>query len=665
MRRTGLLFLVLAVALLAPPDLGASCQTDLCRKGYQEGNRQREARLLERIGDDPTDRAAYDQLLRLLEGKVSSELAIDAYEMRNTWEPPPGAAARDALEAEVAEEIREVTALRAAALADDPAAWCAHVRSLADPEERLVRLEERLVDDAAGAAGAAGAELVACLGRELAAQDRATEAHERLRAFLDTEPAAEVYRALIELHDREHPHVGELLAEQALRRPDDMAAQRSHLHRLLRFRSTDEEKSRGIRLARELLERPLTGSDHHSICSALRRAPDEERLACWRHLRTGPLEGDEVDAYRRMALSSQLMIQIHAERWSEVDALTAQVEAAQLWETWQRQVDWSDGARCPQFLEWFVERGGDTDPDQASSWVRLLRECGADDRAERLVAKAGLRLPDGSDPTENQVTIHHLRRTWAGRTGSEALPKVSWNPNSGSPWAPGLFDDLERWVESEPDSLAPLVFLALFHERAGRPDEALGAWSRLVALRPDDLDLQVAQASAALRLGAPETVGAVARRLANDRTASRRHRAEGRYLEGRLAYRAERRDEASEHLTTYFLERLRATGCRRVEACDQALLVHLVRSGDEGAAERYLAARREAIEEYRRRLALLAPSDAAPVRPTRRFRPWAEIDTSVLDAADAEAADTELPDPDAAFPDTELLALSWEMRQVD
>jgi hypothetical protein len=136
-------------------------------------------------------------------------------------------------------------------------------------------------------------------------------------------------------------------------------------------------------------------------------------------------------------------------------------------------------------------------------------------------------------------------------------------------------------------------------------------------------------------------------------------------------------------------------GCR-VRACERALLVHLVEAGEEDRLARYLVARKPLVAAHFERIPF-DPEDPRGRILHGRLRWFYELDEAVLaldcvsprslarleslataapkdEALQRRLADLrarrpcgaeELPDPEPLFPDDELLALSWALRQVD
>lgn len=690
-RRAAILFLLLGFA--AAPAAEASCQTPYCHHRYSLHARDRETELRRRMAADPTDAEAVERLLDLLGRKVDRERSLGEYDAALTWRAPP---TLDELEHAVAEETRRLEELLTRLQAEDPRAWCRYATGLAEPEARLAALRRRLDEEPDQP------ELVSCLGRELARQERRDEAIAGLRSFLVAQPERHVALTLIDLLDDDEAAVLAVLEEQAARRPDDITTQLDLLRRYFRPRAREELRRRGEALTRRLLATPLSLADHRSLCSTVPSTNGEVYRGCLHQLLAAPFpteDAEEVASARWSALRSLVTEAIHARAWDRLEPLLAAVPATELVSTWSQVIDHTRGDFCPQFLA--AHRRGIEWQDewQARNLVRALRRCGDEARARELAAAAGLLREDGSDATANEVAIDDLRRApfVPFPPGVRHLPARRYVTSLVERAGPGLRAGLERWAREEPHELMPWLAIAALAERAGETEEAMTALQTAFASRPDDLDLQVALGAAALRLDRPEVARAAARWLRTDRTANARQRAEADYLLGRLARREGRWEEASELLAGYFLGRLRADGCRGVEACDRALVLHLVELGDQARLDDYLAARAQAVE------VLLAPRppwppdqpcrvgrgpvcprllelDLAPLaldcvspRALARLSALAEErpDDDALAARLAAArsrrvcTETELSDPETLFPDDQLLALSWSLREVD
>lgn len=682
-----LLGLCLALVGAAPAE--ASCQSPYCQQQQRLAGRDREAQLHRRLLADPRDEEAARRLRELVGRKVLRERAIADHERRYRWEPP--AIAPD-LEETVAREVRWLDEVLVRLAGDDPTAACRRAQGLPRPADRMEAIRELLAESPDEPV------LVSCLGRELAAQDRREEAIAVLRTFLDERPEPVVYDALIELQDRsDRAAVRELHEERARRRPDDLRAQIALLSHLGRYRSSAEETERAEALARSLLERPLTLSERSEVCSTLQRQLPEARRDClWQLYRAAAAAGDEVEEdeagrYRRSAVDGLAFQAVHARDWSRFEEALAVTPGDALARAWAHAVDFTRGEFCPQFLEAAptVPVG---DEWAARSLARAVRSCGDEALALRVLEAAGLLRPDGSDPAE-ETSVAHLR-DYAVRPPSLGFPPYRDRTAAVERASKTFQPDLEAWARDEPESIVPWLYLAAFHEREGRPGEALASLEGALGVRPDDLDLVVVLGAAALRLDRPSLVRSAARRLRTAAEATARHRAEADYLSGRLALREGRWEEAADRLAAYFLRRLRFEGCTRLARCDHGLVLHLVETGDRSLLGRYLEARSEALAAF----AAHSPPPPAD-HPCRRLSRCVEpprVDPEVLgldcatrraverlEAASAESpgddglagriadlrsrrrcAADELPDPESLFPDDELLALSWLLREV-
>lgn len=692
-RRSAAILVPLLVGLAAAPAAEASCQTPLCQHQYRLHHRQREAELQRRLAADPSDAEAVERLLDVLQHKVDRERQIGEHEAALSWRPPP---VLDELERTVAEETRLLVELLARLHAEDPRAWCRYATSLAEPEARVEALRQRLDEEPEEP------ELISCLGRELARQERREEAIALLRSFLVAHPDRRVASALVELLGKDRAAVLAVLEEQAARRPDDMDSQVHLLYRYFRPRAGDELRRRGEALIRRLLATPLSLVDHRSLCSALHTEVGETYRECLHQLLTAPFpaeDAEEVASARRSALESLVFEAIHARAWDRLEPLLAALPAGELAATWSQVVDQTRVDFCPQFLAAY-RRGIDwQDEGQARSLVRALRRCGEEERASELVAASGLLREDGSDQTAHEVTIEDVRR-WphaALPPGVRQLPTRRSLNTLVEHAGPGLRAGLARWAHEEPQELMPWLGLAALAESAGETQEAMAFFETAFASRSEDLDLQVALGAAALRLDRPEVARAAARWLRSHRTANARQLAEADYLLGRLARREGRWEEAADLLAGYFLGRLRIDGCRGVEACDRALVLHLVELGDRARLDEYLEERAQAVASYLARrppwpaelpcragrgpacpqllevdlaplvLDCLSPRALERLAALAKERPDDEALAGRLVAARTRRACTEaeLPDPETVFPDDELLALSWSLREVD
>lgn len=691
-RRAAALFVLLLVGLAAASAADASCQTLLCQQQYRQHDREHEAELRQRLGADPADAEAVRGLLRVLGNKVGRERAIAEYEAAYSWQP---AGALDDLERTVADETRRLTERLARLEADDPHAWCGYATGLVDPEARLAALRQRLDEEPDRP------ELVSCLGRELARQERLEEAVALLRAFLVGHPERSVAATLVGLLAKDEGAIVAVLEDVAARRPEAIDLQTDLLRRYFRPRSSDELRRRGDALARRLLATPLSLADHQSVCRALSQGDDVYR-ECLHQLLATPFVGEDPEqlaSARQSALDSLISAAQHARSWERLEPLLAAVSAADLAATWASVVDFTRGDFCPQFLAAFG-RGIEWQEEwHARRLVEALRRCGDEARARELVVAAGLLREDGSDRTAHQVAAEDLRRDPFAPfpPGQHALPARRYLVDAVERAAPGLRAGLERWAREEPQELVPWLVLAGLAERAGDKDEAMASYQAAFAGRPDDLDLQVALGAAALRLGQPEIVLGAARWLRSARTAKARHRAEADYLLGRLARLEGRWEEASDLLAGYFLARLRAEGCVRSRACDRAFVLHLVEAGDRRRLDDYLARRAAAIASFEERRPPPSPWNhcGVPGRPACEDHRALDAASMALDCVSPRAlarlealgqerpddealarrtaafrslracTDAELPDPELLFADAELLALSWSLREVD
>jgi len=675
------------VGLLAAEALEASCQSYFCRYRMSLGQRDREAELMRRVLDDPADADAVLLLRHTLSGKVYREREIADYERRYRWEPsaPPP----DPEEA-VARQRRWLDEIVVRSEGDDPAAACRRARNLAGAEERLAAVRDLLAERPGEPV------LAVCLAEELAAQERREEAIASLHTYLDQRPEHGVYDALIHLHGRENAAAtGPLLEERAARLPDSVQAQVWRLRHLDRYRASTEEAARADALAERLLVRPMTLSERSDVCGALGDRLPERRRECLLQLRREALdeEGQDAEAsrtYRRMAENGLVFQAIRSRDERRLEEALALVPAGDRSRLWGQAVDHSRGELCPPFLAAFpgLPRAG---AEPAMTLVRALRTCGEEALAARTLEESGLEREDGSDPTRT-TSVADLRR-YAPRPASRALPPRTLRA-AVERASPGFRRDLEAWAREEPESIVPWLYLAALHEHRGRADQAVTSFEAATAVRPDDLDLAVALGATALRLGRPDVVRSVARRLETAARATARHRAEAAFLTGRLAMRDGRSEEAADRLAEYFLRRIRFEGCRMTMQCDHALVLHLVETGDRNRLDRYLEARATAFAAFvtstgpipqRNRChtapfcpgygdvepALLELECASPRAVERLAARLAEEpgdDERARRLADLRSrrpcSAEELPDPDAVFADDELLALSWILLEI-
>jgi tetratricopeptide (TPR) repeat protein len=410
-----------------------------------------------------------------------------------------------------------------------------------------------------------------------------------------------------------------------------------------------------VTLTEALLVAAGSAADQRSVCRSIDQRVEDLRRRCYERVYAATLgeeESEELVSLRRDALDSLVGMAFHARDWPRLEGRLARVAAEDLPATWARIVDFTHGEYCPQFVaafergiewfeEWHAERLADT-----------LRECGEEERARRLVERAGLLRQDGSDATSTPGV--EWLRGGSCPFGPDSLPSRRWFSELADDPSGRLRAAYERWTREEPRNGCAWLGLATLVERAGDADGALAAWRAASELAPANLDLGVAFGAAALRLERPAGVREAADRLRRHPAAVPRHHAEADYLLGRLARRQGRWEEASDLLSSYFLRRIGHARCP--PPCDGALLIHLVAAGHGERLARYLAARTALVA------ARPVREEAAAEHPWRRDPPG-EVADEVAEISDVDEED--LPDPEPLFPDDELLHLGWSLRDVD
>jgi hypothetical protein len=678
---------LVALALAQPPDASASCQEEWCHQRSRLHGREREAELRKTLASAPDDAEAARRLLDELGRKAWRERAIAEYETRYRWEPPPDLTH---LEAEIAAEQRRLAERLLRLERDDPRAWCRHAHQLASGDERVELLRRRLEERPDEP------RLVVCLAQALVGLERVDQALALLRGYLAEHAEPLVADELIRRLGKDEAEVLAVRESMARRRPDDLESQR----RLLAFLTAPDRFPRYEQRARRLTEELLAGAgslaDLRWICWTIdHRGADELRRTCWEFLYSATLaeeESEELGEIRRHALEWLVGSAFRARDWPRLEAVVSRIAAEDLPSTWSRIIDFTDNEYCPQFVAAFdrgIEWAGEWD---ARRLIATLRECGQEGRARGLAERAGLLREDGSDRTSTPG-IDWLRER-SCPFSAQTLPRRRWFSDLADDPNGRLRGAYEHWTREEPVNGCAWLGLATLHERAGDAEAALAAWGVVADLQPANLDVVVAFGAAALRLERPAAVRAAADRLRRDPAAVPRHQAEADYLLGRLARREGRWEDASDLLASYFLRRLEFADCP-VRACDRALLLHLVEAGDGERLARYLSARKPLVAVRLERHAADSMDPRERILHARLHQSF-ELDEAALAldcvspralarlesraAAEEDEASKnrlaqlrsrrpctteELPDPEPLFPDAELLALSWTLRQID
>ncbi|HEX5759033.1 MAG TPA: hypothetical protein VF121_07540 [Thermoanaerobaculia bacterium] len=662
---------VLVSGLAAVP-VSASCQTYACRVSYCRHHLE-EAEQRRRALDQPELAAkVWESVLALdsPEHIVSCRRLVAVYDSRFRWEPQPILELPAAeLEAQARAEARRLLErLLASGAGDGGRIGCRLAELLDGPEARVGALRRGAEADPADP------HLASCLARELAAQGRAAEAEAHLRGFLDDHPEPTAFDALFDLltQRRAAAERRALLEERARRRPDGVEGQVALLAHYAEQRLFPE---RDAHLAS--LEPRFALAARWRLCDALDRGTaDAAEIACLERLLDESAAGgaalseDEL-GYVRLARDRLLFDGIHAKSWPRIEEVLAGVPHADLLDAWNKVLAWLKADACPRFLAAY--RGGAfrealAEPYHAPSLARHLEGCGAVEEAKRLRAPAAATLAAGElawMPAEEGVP--ELRRRLAEspdrrelhRALAEAARALSAEEQAAL---------LAGWAEALPGEVEPLLLLASLEEKRARGDAALRRLEEAARRDPERLDLLVGLGTAALRHRRHEVAADAARRLLAAPAANPRETAEARYLLGRVALRDGRAEEASEHLAAYFLARLRFAGCYGVRgaeetlACDEPLVLHLLRSGGGERLERYLAARAVAVAGHERTVEVADTERRRSARPPSVGPRGGACTRAAL--AGPPGRGGPFPDPDPLFADDELLALSSLLTEV-
>ncbi len=577
----------------------ASCQTQYCYYGRALWDLEREQELLEAIEQEPTDSSHVRRLIRLLSYRASHERTVARWRERFNWKAEPRLL-DDAADARIEQEMLRWQRVYRQGEPETSSSFC-RISEAADPRaelEDLRRSTGRQPDSA---------KLAGCLQKALVSVGRTTEAEALAEAFLASHPDDDLaWRSALDFHRQEEPggRGQQLLEGRAARVPN----LENRLQLLAYYHRHDLVGPRDA-LVETLEAEDLPPNEARRVCwqldSPRGKADDGAERACERRLfdRLAADPSEETENERKSLGESLLHDARRRDDWATIEHVLASLPPDHLVYAWHDVVDGAEETGCPRFVEAARQLLRTVAPGtsehslrNAEALARLFESCSRPDLALETLA------PYLASPAHDLEAARDALAAVAARRKLEQPHLLFYDYRKLSGRESPLTAEerrlaARRWVDQSPELVEPVHNLITAYAQDGLRDEAAQWLWQASARAPENPDIPLTAGFAALGWQRHDLVAEAVGMVEASPHANARHRAEAAYLEGSVARREGRWEQASELLLRYFTLRQRFDACG---ACDFGLLAHLAETGDSKRLSAYLKARAAAQAEFER-----------------------------------------------------------------